>query len=198
MIIARQFEALRAGDAKWFENQGFSPDLLDAIRHTTLSDIIMRNTDTTVMQKDTFLFSDRHVSDVDSEHPDAPQLLIGANEDNAVIVGGEHDDTIVAGLGQYQILTGNGGCDRFMFLQDGHSATITDFDVNTDKIELALSPAEVGCVAFTAADDGSAMIQWLDNTVTLAGVSADQMNAGHLAFGYGDARIPSDLGLAWS
>src|SRR5436190_23621362 len=43
-IIAQQFENLRDGDRFWFENQGFDPRTLNQIEHTTLADIIARNT----------------------------------------------------------------------------------------------------------------------------------------------------------
>src|SRR3982751_3052173 len=45
-VIASQFEKLRDGDRLWFENQGFDGCTLDEIKHTTLADIIERNTDT--------------------------------------------------------------------------------------------------------------------------------------------------------
>ncbi len=49
-IIADQFTALRDGDRLYFENQKFDKETLNEIKHTTLSDLIMRNTDTTAMQ----------------------------------------------------------------------------------------------------------------------------------------------------
>jgi peroxidase len=47
-IIADQFQALRAGDRFYWLNQGFNSDLVAAISQTQLSDIVLRNTDTTL------------------------------------------------------------------------------------------------------------------------------------------------------
>jgi peroxidase len=58
-IIANQFTALRDGDRLYFQNQGFDPKTLKAIEHTTLSDIIQRDTNTDNIQKDAFVFFDR-------------------------------------------------------------------------------------------------------------------------------------------
>ena len=46
--------------------------------HTTLADIIERDTDTTVVQDDAFHAADRHSSDEAPEDP-AAQLVIGVN-----------------------------------------------------------------------------------------------------------------------
>ena len=55
-IIAKQFQALRAGDRFFWLNQGFNQDLASAISNTSLGDIIKRNTDTTlVLQPNVFL-----------------------------------------------------------------------------------------------------------------------------------------------
>lgn len=54
-ILIRQFRALRNGDRFYFENRGFSPTELKAIKSTRLSDILMRNTDITLMQDNVFL-----------------------------------------------------------------------------------------------------------------------------------------------
>ena len=59
-IIADQFTALRDGDRYYFENQGFDPQTLHTIESTTLADIIERNTDTTNIQADVFVSTERH------------------------------------------------------------------------------------------------------------------------------------------
>ena len=51
-IISEQFANLRAGDRLYFENQGFSPALMGQIQDTTLSDLILRDTNTTAIQAD--------------------------------------------------------------------------------------------------------------------------------------------------
>src|SRR5215475_3240716 len=48
-IIGDQFTALRDGDQYYFENQGFDKQTLNEIKDTTLSDLILRDTDTTAM-----------------------------------------------------------------------------------------------------------------------------------------------------
>jgi peroxidase len=54
-IIARQFEALRAGDRFFWMNEEFNDETADMIAKTTLADIIKRNTDTTNLQPDVFI-----------------------------------------------------------------------------------------------------------------------------------------------
>jgi peroxidase len=106
-VIAQQFENLRDGDPSFYLNQRFSPQLMTRIQNTTLSDLIMRNTDTTAMQADAFVAAERHASDVAWSDPATPQLIIGVDADDAVIAGSpEADNTIVAGLGVNQQLTG--------------------------------------------------------------------------------------------
>jgi peroxidase len=78
-IIADQFTRLRDGDRLWWENQGFEGETLEAIRHTQLSDIILRNTDTRYLQEDVFVFHERRLADVEPEEPALPQLVIPAD-----------------------------------------------------------------------------------------------------------------------
>src|SRR5262245_36316229 len=54
-IIGDQFNALRDGDRYYFENQNFDRQTLNEIKGTTLSDLILRDTDTTAMQSDAFV-----------------------------------------------------------------------------------------------------------------------------------------------
>src|SRR4051812_27609772 len=94
-VIAQQFENLRDGDPSFYLNQRFSPQLMTRIQNTTLSDLIMRNTDTTAMQADAFVAAERHASDVAWSDPATPQLIIGVDADDAVIAGSpEADNTI--------------------------------------------------------------------------------------------------------
>ena len=57
-IIASQFEALRAGDRFFWQNEGFNPEAARMIQDTRLSDLILRNTDTLRQQPDVFLQAD--------------------------------------------------------------------------------------------------------------------------------------------
>jgi peroxidase len=54
-IMAKQFQALRAGDRFFWQNEGFDLQTKAAISQTTLADIIKRNTDTTSLQSNVFL-----------------------------------------------------------------------------------------------------------------------------------------------
>lgn len=75
-IIADQFTRLRDGDRLWWENQGFDAATREEIRHTSLADIILRNTDTEHLQDDVFVFHERRLADAEPEEPDFPQLVI--------------------------------------------------------------------------------------------------------------------------
>jgi peroxidase len=178
-IIARQFDALRQGDPLWFENQGFDDATLKEIRATTLSDVITRNTDTAVAQPNAFLFSDRHASNVEPEHPDSPQLVIGVDDDGATVAGGDQDDTIVAGRGRDQTLIGGAGSDTFVFLGSGHVVTVSDFMPGTDKIDFANGTPGVSFkdLAVGADDSGSAVVRLDGYEVHLPGVSHEQIPA---------------------
>ena len=54
-IVAKQFENIRDGDRLWFENQ-YSGFPLNALEHTTLEDIIQRNTVNNDLQENVFFF----------------------------------------------------------------------------------------------------------------------------------------------
>src|SRR5262249_38259281 len=54
-IVAKQFENIRNGDRLWFENQ-YSGLGLYALEHTTLADIIRRNTVNNDLQANVFFF----------------------------------------------------------------------------------------------------------------------------------------------
>jgi peroxidase len=184
-IIAQQFENLRDGDPSFYLNQGFGRQLMTQIQNTTLSDLIMRDTDTTAMQSDAFIATERHSSDVASPDPEAPQLVMGVDADNAVIAGSPGvDNTIVAGLGANQQLTGGGSSNTFVFLGSGHHDTVTDFNPATDKLDFenTMTPMDFGNVDLSAAPDGSAIVQVNGNTVQLTGVPMDQVTAGMVEY----------------
>ena len=68
-IMKEQFQALRDGDRFYFENDpAFTPSQVDDILSTTMQDIIMRNSDITLMQENVF-FAMPH-----SEIPEGPQV----------------------------------------------------------------------------------------------------------------------------
>jgi peroxidase len=54
-IIGDQFSALRAGDRFFWLNQGFDSATTDLISNTKLADVVLRNTDTTALQRNVFV-----------------------------------------------------------------------------------------------------------------------------------------------
>jgi hypothetical protein len=111
-IITDQFVALRDGDRFWYENQGFDAETLAEIQSTSLSDIILRNTDTQYLQEDVFVFYERHDASAEAEAPDASQLVLGTMR-GQTIIGGPESDVLVAGANK-QKMTGLDGADDFV------------------------------------------------------------------------------------
>ena len=173
-IIAQQFTALRDGDRFWYQNQGFDPATLAQINATTLSSIITRDTDTTAMQADAFVYTQRHASNVAATDPSAPQLVIGINADGAVISGGSAADTLVAGLGKNQVMTGGAGADVFLLNGSGHSVTVTDFTPGVDKIEFT----GAGTLSIAPSGGNATMVRYGGNSVLLSGVDPRSLHPG--------------------
>ncbi len=189
-IIAKQFAALRDGDRFFWQNENFDPATQQTIAQTTLGDIIERNTGTAVEQQNVFVAQQRHASNVAAEDPSAPQLVIGVDDAGAKIAGGPADDTIVAGLGLHQILSGGGGSNVFVFDGSGHSDRISDFDPKVDKIQFQAGSAdelasvfEANRAAITISDfkDG-ALVEFDGNSITVAGVSASHLTSSNFLF----------------
>ncbi|MBL6454133.1 hypothetical protein JMJ55_02285 [Belnapia sp. T6] len=106
-IIADQFVALRDGDRFWYANQGFDADTLAMIEHTTLSDIVLRTTDTQYIQPDLFLFYDRLAPGVVPDEEGAPVLVVGGAADE-VLTGSDGDDILAGGAGADTMAGGRG------------------------------------------------------------------------------------------
>lgn len=175
-VLKDQFQNLRDGDPNWWQNQGFDQKTTDMIKNTTLGDIIGRDTDTTVSQTDVFDAQSRHPSNGPPED-DGPQLVMGVNDDNATISGGPDDDTIVAGLGKNQTLTGDGGTDTFVFYEPGQTTTISDFQPG-DKIDFHMNASD-----FTVKDQhGHAVVSYNGDTINLPGIAADQISQNNILY----------------
>ena len=184
-IMVLQFDNLRAGDRLYFENQGFTPAMIDQIHATTMSDLIMRDTDTTIIQANAFIATDRHANNVAPADAGMPQLVIGIDADNAVIsaLAGQ-SNTLVAGAGLHQTLVGGGTSNRFVFLGSGHTDTITAFHQGTDVIDFENLPAAETFrdLVITRAANGDALVHIAGNTIDIAGVAAGNLHAADFAF----------------
>jgi hypothetical protein len=177
---------LRDGDRFWFENQGFDRATLNQIKQTTLSDLILRNTDTVNMQDDAFVYYDRHTGlagGIAAENPDAPQLIIGSDGMDTLI-GGIKGDILVAGSKGLQTLTGGQGADLFIFEKSNTRARITDFRVGQDQIEIQ----SVNRLGFNdlhitrGPNSNSVTIEFSGNQVTLTGVNLNELRPGDFIF----------------
>ena len=182
-ILSDQFEALRDGDRLYFENQGFDPQTLNDISSTTLADIIERNTDTTAMQTDAFVSTERHSGTLGGVDPTGAeavegqaQLVIGS-PGNDTLTGGPMDDTLVAASGN-QTMTGGGGADTFVMnglnfdnMGSGqNTATITDFDPLVDTLQYT---GEVN-VHRSSDHHGGTLLHFGSETINLPGVSPQE------------------------
>jgi Animal haem peroxidase len=145
-IIGDQFTALRDGDRYYFENQNFDRETLREIKGTTLSDLILRDTDTTAMQSDAFVATERHsgtlggVDPAGEEAADGMAQLVIGSAGRDTLTGGDLDDTLVAASG-HMTMTGGDGADTFVINLDDitgrhNTVTITDFDPKVDKLQL--------------------------------------------------------------
>lgn len=169
VIVAQQFQALRDGDRFWYQNQGFDKATMHDIESTTLSSLILKNTDTQHMQADAFVFYERRSGSTVMENPASPQLVIGSNGGDT-LVGGTKNDMLVAGGGS-QTMTGASGRDTFVVSSTGVEAVITDFKVGQDKLKfenLGTAKPKV------STENGNAVISIGSSKVTLIGVTAAQ------------------------
>ena len=183
VIIAKQFQNLRDGDRLWYQNQGFDPATLAAIESTTLSSLILKNTDTQHMQADAFVFYERRSGQAGGgvmEDATVPQLVVGSNGGDT-LVGGTKADLLVAGTGR-QTMTGAAGGDTFIVSTKGVDAVITDFKVGQDKLQFENlgQPGKNG--VRIASEKGNTVIYFAGNKVTLVGVSASKVKVGDMSF----------------
>ena len=110
-ILVDQFLALRDGDRFWYQNQGFDAGTLAGIEATTLSEIILRTTDTRYIQPEVFLYAERRAPEAEAETPEAPQLVIGGAAAETLL-GSDQGDWLVGGGGADR-LYGGAGDDRY-------------------------------------------------------------------------------------
>ncbi len=129
-IIVDQFTRLRDGDRFWYEGR-LSDEMLDMIQDTSLSDIILRNTDTQYLQTDALVTAIRQGGTAGDDiitGTDARDLLIGV-EGNDRLSGGAGADTLYGGEGN----------DIFAFARDSAFDgidTIRDFEIG-DRLDVS-------------------------------------------------------------
>jgi Animal haem peroxidase len=184
IIVGDQFTALRDGDRYYFENQNFDKQTLNEIKGTTLSDLILRNTDTTAMQDDAFVATERHsgtLGGVDPTGEEAAegmaQLVIGSPGKDT-LTGGDLDDTLVAAAGK-QTMTGMDGADTFVIGEGRIRATITDFTPGVDQLEFDQASKFDQRHVHIRQDHGNTVVSVGNDQVVLTGVNSQQLNPHH-------------------
>ena len=180
-IIGDQFSALRDGDQYYFENQGFDKQTLSEIKGTTLSDLILRDTDTTAMQSDAFVATERHsgtlggVDPTGQEAADGMAQLVVGSPGKDTLTGGDLNDTLVAARGQ-MTMTGGGGADTFVIGQGRINATITDFQLGVDKLDFENAGKFGNHNVQVRQDHGNVVLTVGDDHVVLQGVNLHQLH----------------------
>jgi len=111
-------------------------------------------------------------------------LVVGADGGDWLI-GGARGDTLVAGSGR-QLLTGGAGADTFVFSKQGTQGEITDFTPGVDHLQFEVARDGFGWGSGGPTDlrfgevNGHATVLFGGDTVTLLGVSAQQLRPGDI------------------
>jgi len=183
VIIAQQFQNLRDGDRLWYQNQGFDAATMRAIESTTLSSLMLENTDTEHMQADAFVFYERRSGVAGGGvmgSPASPQLVVGSNGGDTLI-GGSKGDQLVAGTGR-QTMTGAAGGDTFIVGTKGVDAVITDFKVGQDRLQFEKLGQPGNNGIRIVSEKGNAVVYFAGNKVTLTGVQASKIRVSDISF----------------
>lgn len=130
VILQEQFSRLRDGDRFYFENS-FTPYEAEIIRQTSLSDIIRRNTDTTIIQDNAFSLVNEGSDGDDSLNGGlgadrifgygGNDILLGY-DDNDLLDGGDGNDEIIGGEGSDQLIGGGG--DDYLLGEGGNDVLV--------------------------------------------------------------------------
>lgn len=182
-ILAQQFQNLRDGDAYWYKNQGFDAPTLREIESTTLSRLILRNTDTLHLQADAFVYTERRGGEASGDQitdPLVPQLVVGSDGGDRLI-GGRVDDVLVAGTGR-QVLQGLSGRDTFVFSRTGIEAVILDYKPGVDRLQFESLgvPGPGGLLVQQGV--GETRVQFGGDVLTLLGVKASDLRPSDVLF----------------
>lgn len=110
-VVADQFTRLRDGDRFYYENV-LSVEQIEEVSHTTLGEIIQRNTDIAFMQHEVMIAYSRLDGTKQHDHMigDAENNLMMGHKGHDTLYGEDGDDVIYAGNG-YDRVYGNDGDD---------------------------------------------------------------------------------------
>jgi Ca2+-binding RTX toxin-like protein len=188
-IIALQFENLRDGDKLYYENRfEYDPKLLAEIENTSMTDILLRNTDIDYLYRDAFAAHER-VSDTDGsiEGSYKTDLAIGTKYGEVIktydgaddVYAGKGKDYIFAGEGNDWIWTGKG---RDVVVLEEYSGydVVKDFETKYDKLDLTAYGIDTWKEvkkAMHKTSDGVVIQLDCDNEVTLVGVKIGQLSS---------------------
>ncbi|MEM7590515.1 MAG: peroxidase family protein [Cyanobacteria bacterium P01_A01_bin.83] len=179
-IIAEQFIALRDGDHLYYENI-FSAAEIAKIQRTTLSKIILRNTETVIIQDNAFSllnegteFNDDLSGGLGNDSIygfGGDDLIIGGVGDN-YLVGGAGDDFLVD-FGGRDLLEGGSGDDSYRLRLDSPGSEIIDtagFDnlviiiidnePNSDNVNSSSSSSTATSVGQTSTSEDSSFFSF--------------------------------------
>jgi hypothetical protein len=188
-IIAVQFENLRDGDKLYYENRfEYDPKLLAEIENTSMTDILLRNTDIDYLYRDAFAAHDR-VSDTDGsiEGSYKTDLAVGTEWGETIktydgaddVYAGKGNDYIFAGKGSDWIWTGKG---RDVVVLDEYSGcdVVKDFETKYDKLDLTAYGIDTWKEvkkAMYKTSDGVVIQLDCDNEVKLVGVKLGDLSS---------------------
>ena len=153
-IISEQFVALRDGDRLYYENI-FSLEEIEEIESTTLSDIVLRNTDTTIIQDNAFsLLNEGTEFDDELDGGLGNDSIYGGLGNDAItgfqgddfLSGGEGDDFLL-GFEGTDVLDGGLGDDAFQLSIDSSGSEVID-SAGFDYLFLSNSELDLDSVDF--------------------------------------------------
>jgi len=184
VVIIDQFTRLRDGDPYWSEAGQFTEEKLDALWATTLSDVILANTDIDTLQDSALIAATRIGGTAEDDvlsGTDGADLLICDDGNDQLngdagsdqLEGGDGADLLSGGTGN-DVLYGGSGADSFIFgLESGHDV-IADFGPNDtlvfedDIVFAEIDIAQVG--------HDSVLTFGMDSSVTVVETSSEHLD----------------------